>query len=1140
MATESKIVLTADDSSAAGWNSFSRRGSESFAKMEEGAKAASSTVGLAFAGALGGAMTMAGLAQFSANILQSIDALNDAADATGSTIEKMSALDNFAREAGASLQDLTSIILTMEKGLSKAGDTEDKGLGSALKAIGVSADELRKMDPADAIKKVADAFAEFEDGPGKTRAIQAIFKDAEKAAPILKDLAEKQELVSSVTKEQADEVDKLVKSWAGLTASGNRFSTDVGNYVVPALNDIIEFTIRAQKEYGTLSGILVGLVGGGALKAFGIELNESKRAVADAAEAFGKLAEARRRMAENESALGNSGNNFFSRLVIKSNIDSASKDVARYTAELKAANAEVARLAAAAPRGAAPQKALDYAGVAGTPSAGTGKGRAAKELTEAEELVKVLEKIQALRDKDAGLDPAYQQNLATLTQGFTAGRLSIDDYRSAAGALYASQKMAKDVLVDEEKARKEAEKALSDYYDTWTKYLDGLDKEAAALDEQVATWGLSKTALAQLTLARAEERLEVAKAAGVQDDYLLKLEEEVAVRKKIVEATGNVESLAANKKAADEAAAEWLRVSDDIGKGLTDAIFSGGKSGWELLKKTIEATVIRAAVQPVVTQGVQGVMQSLGFGGSGGGGGGGLGSLGNLFSTGSSLLGASSGVSAFTGATGYLQFGSMASSFGTGLSAVAGGADLAGAIAAYEAAGMGATAASLSAGAATATAVGAEAAGVMASAMSGLMAAAPYLAVAMLVAQQLGAFDGPTDHHGGAYMADTNGVTTKATDQNFQGFGLSWGAYTSDRADAYDNVTEVLSLGLASQIGASIKQFGGADQKLLVGSRFTSDNNDWSEGSFRVINEAGDTLYDIGKRYTSDSTKALEEFSAESSRALVATLQQLDLDNLFDAMFDSIDPLSASIEDLNALLSDASTLVQAFGLDSEAAQQAVIDSSMSGFDAFFSMGEQLNDAAASGALSATQIATGLQQRYALEVSLLQEITSLMSSSTSGYKDSIRSIKLDVLDNEGKYAYLDAEASGFRDLLATLTDPTQISDTSMRLRSSLDQSWGLLTPEQKLASGQKYIDLYTAADDLTTERLGAAKQAILDSQDKLISDIKTAVTDAYLDVADSLKTVGDAIPEKITVSLTINGTGEISGEVGTYDSGSGGM
>lgn len=441
-----------------------------------------------------------------------------------------------------------------------------------------------------------------------------------------------------------------------------------------------------------------------------------------------------------------------------------------------------------------------------------------------------------------------------------------------------------------------------------------LQAKVDAAEFEAETYGMTEEAVYRLLAARVADQAEMNAFGDANDAIIAELKAQEKAYLELAEAAGAKASREATRKAGEDARASAQRFSADLERALTDSLmrsFEAGKGFGEAFLDSIKNMLKTAALKAVVQVIAQPVTSSFAGGSTGVAGmsGGGSGGIGNLLSMGNSAAGMSS-LSAYTGAAGYMQFGSMASSFGTALSAAGAGADLSAAIAAYEAAGMGATATSLSAGASVAGSIGGGAASALGSVMSGLATAAPYLAVALLVAQQLGAFKGPTYHHGGAYMADTEGTLTKATNSNLSDFNLGWGAYTVDRSSGFDDAMLAMSQGVAKQIEESIKAFGGKTGNLTVGARFASDNDDWSEGAIRIVNEAGERVFDFTKRYTSDSGKALQQFGEDSTRALLATLQATDLNDEFDALFRGLDPLKASVAEINALLEKASAIQQ--------------------------------------------------------------------------------------------------------------------------------------------------------------------------------------------------------------------------------------
>lgn len=558
---------------------------------------------------------------------------------------------------------------------------------------------------------------------------------------------------------------------------------------------------------------------------------------------------------------------------------------------------------------------------------------------------------------------ATEQAYVSVLSDVTSGRVKMTAAARGRFAALASEALAlEQTQIQEKEAAKAAEehaKWINALWQAEVKETARLEESLKKEEERVAALGLTKEAVNQLAAAQLDEaaaakevyaeNLKAASAfAGEFADAYKQAAEEAKKQADVLRQTAVMKLDAANKEAQIETQKGWEKIGDNVGRSVTDALVQGGDAGIKMLQRAFKATVFQALVQPVMQQGGQMVAQVMG-GGSGGAGAGGGGGFGNLLSMGNSVAGMSS-LSAYTGAAGYMQFGSMASSFGTALTAASTGADLGAAIAAYEAAGMGATASSLSAGASVAGSVGSGAASALGSVMSGLATAAPYLAVALLVAQQLGAFKGPTYHHGGAYMADTDGTLTKANSSNFTDFNLGWGAYTVDRSSGFDDAMLAMSQGVAKQIEASIKAYGGQTGNLTVGTRFASDNDDWSEGAIRIVNEAGERVYDFTKRYTSDSGKALQQFGEDSTRALLATLKATDLNDEFDALFAGVDPLKNSVAELNAVLERASAIQQ-----QTAALRAAIDSN------FLEPAEQLEAAFEQLGVAVPESADGYEQ-----------------------------------------------------------------------------------------------------------------------------------------------------------------------------------
>lgn len=197
-----------------------------------------------------GAAGAGGLAVAIKQLANNIDALNDAADATGSSIENLSALEDVARRNGQSLDTVVSAALRLNKVLNDA--TPGSATEQTLRRLGLSAAELRDQDPAIAIQELGKALASFADDGYKGQAILALTgKTARELAPFFKDVAESGKLVAKVTTEQAQQAEKFNKELFALQTNASNTARALVADLIPALNKLFD-----DKRSGGISKML--------------------------------------------------------------------------------------------------------------------------------------------------------------------------------------------------------------------------------------------------------------------------------------------------------------------------------------------------------------------------------------------------------------------------------------------------------------------------------------------------------------------------------------------------------------------------------------------------------------------------------------------------------------------------------------------------------------------------------------------------------------------------------------------------------------------------------------------------------------------------------------------------------------------
>src|SRR5574337_891240 len=147
----------------------------------------------------------------------------------------------------------------MNQALNTASDPNSTAAG-ALKAIGLSADELKKQDPAEALLAIAKALDGYADDANKARLVQELFgKSLKEVAPLLHDLAEQGKLNATITEEQAKEAEKFNKQLFELQTNVSNIGRAIALDMLPALNAAgYQFSEQA-KQAGLLQGVLAGI-----------------------------------------------------------------------------------------------------------------------------------------------------------------------------------------------------------------------------------------------------------------------------------------------------------------------------------------------------------------------------------------------------------------------------------------------------------------------------------------------------------------------------------------------------------------------------------------------------------------------------------------------------------------------------------------------------------------------------------------------------------------------------------------------------------------------------------------------------------------------------------------------------------------
>ncbi len=241
MATDVKIILSAEDRTRATIEGMIGRLTDmnSAASLVRG--------GLA---QLAAGLSIGAMVSFAKATIDGIDALNDLKDATGSSIENISALEDVAKRTGTSFDTVGSALIKFNKLLNDAKPGSDAE--AALKALNLNINELKTLDPAEAMRQTAVALAGFADDGNKGRLMLELFgKSTRDVSVFLADLAEKQKLVGTVTTEAALEAEKFNKEIFNLKKNTEDGARALATDLVIGINA----AAKALRESGLAAGL---------------------------------------------------------------------------------------------------------------------------------------------------------------------------------------------------------------------------------------------------------------------------------------------------------------------------------------------------------------------------------------------------------------------------------------------------------------------------------------------------------------------------------------------------------------------------------------------------------------------------------------------------------------------------------------------------------------------------------------------------------------------------------------------------------------------------------------------------------------------------------------------------------------------
>jgi len=1124
MSERTEIVISAKDETAAAFQAISGniKGFDS-----------SLTGLLGPIGGVYGAMTALagtlGLVKFASAIGESIEfagSLKNMSEKSGASVESLSMIAPAATIAGVGMDEVAGAVTKLSKGMADSDD-KTKGVGKALDTLGLSArDGNGHLKDAGALYiEIAGQLGKYADGAGKTAIAQALLgKAGAEQIPVMNDLVEAQKYAIIVTEEQAAAADEYDKNLKRLGLAQSAMAKIIGIEVAPVLADFTKVLLDSATGAGGLTDNIKELAADGSIRnwaqqaAIGIgyvidafdgvirvvdivgkaiaagvaSIVEMFTGIGDAMKLAlsGKFGEAADAVKASFGRMKSIGNEF---VIDFDAIMSRSQFSDRLKAQFAASNA-----AAGEAQGATKKLGLEY------------QASSEKADKYAEAMKKLVAGIEEGNDKlRVELETIYDNKAARAT-----ANVELEREKALRGVTSAATRQQINDLFDERaalvkaiEAKKEQKAAMDEYvkslikqgeesikqYDLQLRMVEGMKSETAALEKQITTFGMSKTALALYNL---EEKTRL----------LLEKELDPAVRKSIENEHDKQQALILSidaQEQAAEATKRWedtLKQADAVGYDFFQAMGDGmeGIKGWaknagEALKKYLLSVLYEMTAKPFVVS----IMTAITGGASGfaqaaTGGSGGLPSINSLF-----------------GGNGSNPLGSLSNLFGGNTLGVSGGA-----LGTFATSSMGESLG-------LSVAMGAGECSVLTGLGTAFPAAVPWAAVAALAIPAIMKFlkKDPSQVEGTfSVSAGTTGFEDNAyTETAFGNIGFADDGtryFSGEAAQSFNSIVKIaldaFAAAMTSEQIASvagklqgtifymakgnyttedfIKEYGGDVLKRTLG--VVADELDVRLGDIvRNFQGTGEELaqfatilagvYSMVEKLPEDVGNTLLEVLA----AGVLTVEEI---GRFSTAYVGLQNVMAV--DPVALVLDQMSASNATAYDKVMTLRGGLDELLQSYD---------------GSVAGTEALYGATMEYVqAQIAAIAQIEGIKATLADMFSESHTLIADFFLTNDQKAAKLMQDAEEYQRLLNETLDPTLIEKYSKIINSDLTSAFQLLSPEQQKAQQGDFLKRIDEADALAQTRLTASTEAITQKGNEQLS-IMSAIRDALNSAASSM-------------------------------------
>lgn len=223
-------------------------------------------------------------------VIKAAAGLQELAERTGGTVEKLSGLAAVAKLSGTDMDSLATGMQKLSKSMIDAKDGGAKSI-EAFRSIGISVATLKGMKPDEVFQLISQKMAGYANGAEKTAVAQQLLgKAGANLLPVMKDLADVSDLQVKVTAEQAAMALEYEHNLTRLSAASNAVWKTIAMEMLPAMNAFAQALVTASKESIGVKGAVDSLAKDGSIREWAENAVMALAAVIDTFRAMGSIA----------------------------------------------------------------------------------------------------------------------------------------------------------------------------------------------------------------------------------------------------------------------------------------------------------------------------------------------------------------------------------------------------------------------------------------------------------------------------------------------------------------------------------------------------------------------------------------------------------------------------------------------------------------------------------------------------------------------------------------------------------------------------------------------------------------------------------------------------------------------------------